>query len=85
MKAYDVKIKDLNDAQRVHLAWRLEYKAFCDMLSAIVIAQGEYAIHGKMSNNCTLFEVFKIMGLTDHQAKIHAKKVIDFRLQEGEK
>lgn len=76
--SYEIKVGQLTDLQKAHLAWRLDHKTYCGMISAIRIAKGKYLFNLKPSANCTLFEIFKAMELTDHAAKIHARKVIDY-------
>lgn len=72
-----MKISELNEDQKCHLAWRLDHKTACGLLTACRIARGEL---GDMD----LVEVFKWTGKTDRSAKIHARKVIDFKLIETE-
>ena len=71
-----VKISELDNIQRGHLAWRLDHKTVCGYITATHIARGtgEYG-------NSTLFEIFKSFDCSDHSAKIHSKKVVDFKLK----
>lgn len=75
INAFDVKIKDLTHLQRCHLAWRLDHKTVCGYVTAGHIARGngEYA-------EATLMDIFTSFDCTPHSAKIHSKKVIDFKL-----
>ncbi len=69
-----MKISELSDSQKSHLAWRLDHKTACGMLNACKIAKMEY--YGDIE----LVEVFEKVGQSTHSAKIHAKKVINFGL-----
>ena len=71
-----VKVSELDNIQRGHLAWRLDHKTVCGYITATHIARGtgEYG-------NATLFEIFKLFDCTDHSAKIHSKKVVNFKLK----
>jgi hypothetical protein len=66
-----VKISQLNEAQRQHLIWRIDHKTGIGLITAGCIARGE---HGDQE----LTEVFEKAGMRPHQAKIHARKVINF-------
>ncbi len=70
------KVADLSYDNRCHLAWRLDNKTACGLITASRIARGE-ALQDK-----TLVEIFEWAGLTNRSAKIHARKVIDFNLKE---
>lgn len=72
MKAHEQKISDLNRYQKSHLIWRLDSKTCVGMLTAGRIAKGE------IPDIITLFDAFKFADLSDHAAKIHSKKVMDF-------
>jgi hypothetical protein len=64
-------ISDLTDMQKGHLAWRLDNYTATGYLTAIGIAKMKY---GDRPVN----EVFQLSGMTEHQAKIHARKVMNF-------
>ena len=68
-----MKISELNEEQNGHLAWRLDHKTACGYLTAIRIAKG------KLGDD-DLVTIFKKMGKSNHSAKIHARKVINFSL-----
>lgn len=69
-----MKVSDLNEAQRQHLAWRLDHKTVCGYITAGRIARGEI-MQGR-----TLIEVFEWAGKSAHAAKIQARKVLNFQL-----
>ncbi len=67
------KISELTDRQKGHLAWRLDNnKTYVGMLTAARIARGEY---GDLPVN----KVFEKADMKPHQAKIHARKVENFK------
>lgn len=67
-----MKVSDLNDDQRSHLAWRLDHKTGCGFLTACAVARGE---HGDLP----IVDVFKKYGdKSEHAAKIHARKVANY-------
>lgn len=70
-----MKLRDLPELNRSHLAWRLDAKTACGYLTACRIARlaTEHA-------NMEVWEVFKWAGKSNHAAKIHARKVITFTL-----
>ncbi len=69
-----MRLSELNDDQRGHLAWRLDNKTACGFLTACAVARGK---HGDLD----LVEIFERYGdRTRHGAKIHARKVINFRI-----
>lgn len=74
MKAFEKRIKDLTELQRRHLAWRLDHKTVCGYVTAGHIARlsGDWGMQ-------TLLGVFMIFGCSNHSAKIHSKKVVDFK------
>ena len=73
MKAYEAKISDLSDDQKSHLAWRIHHCTYVGFITTGRIARGEMG-------NSTLLEVFTKAGMSEHQAKIHARKVCDFQV-----
>ena len=68
-----MKIAELSEIQKQHLAWRLDHKTGTGLLTACAIARGE---HGDLD----LVEVFTRAGKSAHSAKIHARKVINFAI-----
>ena len=68
-----MKISELTDVQKQHLAWRLDAKTYCGYLTACRIARGELG-------DDDLVTVFKKADKSEHSAKIHARKVINFSL-----
>jgi len=70
-----MKISELTDTQKSHLAWRLDHKTRMGLGTAGRTARGKM---GDMD----LVEVFKLAGKTEHSAKIHARKVINFKVDE---
>ena len=68
-----MKISELTDTQKSHLAWRLDHKTCMGLGSAARTARGKM---GDMD----LVEVFKLAGSTEHSAKIHARKVMNFNI-----
>lgn len=73
---YDYKLSDLSDDQKSHLVWRLDHKTGIGLLTAIQIAKGMY-------DNMGIVDIFIWAGKSDHSAKIHARKVIDYRIEDG--
>ncbi len=81
-----MKLSELNEDQKGHLAWRLDHKTGTGYITACCIARGQ---HGDLE----LVEIFKRAGMPEHAAKIHAHKVINYtienwlklRLQVGDK
>lgn len=70
-KLKDIKISDLHKIQRDHLAWRLDHKTTCGMLTASAIARGE---HGDM----TIVEVFNKMDKSEKSSTMNAYYVLNF-------
>ena len=70
-----MKIKDLSEAQRQHLVWRLDNKTACGVLTACRIAN-----LGTDFDEKDVCAVFEWAGLTERSAKIHAGKVERFNL-----
>mgnify|MGYP001578594316 CR=1 FL=1 len=68
------KISELTQIQRNHLAWRLDHKTCCGYLTACHIARGDH------KEDYELNKVFEMFDMTPHQAKIHATKVINFKI-----
>jgi len=69
-----VNISSLTETKKCHLAWRLDNKTGCGLLTACAVARGE---HGDLD----IVDVFKLYGdRSERSAKIHATKVINFEL-----
>lgn len=67
-----VKISDLNDDQKSHLAWRLDHNTGCGFLTASAVARGD---HGDLD----VKEVFINYGdVSARSAAILTKKVLNF-------
>jgi len=75
-----MKIKDLNEEQRSHMAWRLDKHTCIGYLTACAIArmEGEWA-------DKTVEEVFEWGDATPHSAKIQATKCKNFSLTESQR
>ena len=69
-------VHELNEAQRGHLAWRLDAHTGCGMGVAGRIARGEASDLQDM----TLVELFEWAGKTHRSALIHARRVVEFKL-----
>lgn len=67
-----MKLSELSDKQKHHLVWRLDRKTACGLLSAAAIARMEHGDHD-------LVDVFRYYTTSLHSAKIHARKVINFK------
>ena len=69
-----MKLSELTELKKQHLAWRLDHNTSCGYLTAISIAKGELG-------DLDLIEIFKKFGgRSDHSAKILARKVMNFTL-----
>ncbi len=74
-----MKISELTELQKGHLAWRLHHKT-----NLTLVAAGKIA-HEGLHDHMELTYVFERLGeRTSHSAKIHASKVINFKLTELE-
>lgn len=71
-----MKVSELSETRKQHLAWRLDAKTAMGLLTACRYARGEFG-------DLDLIEIFKRSGRSDHSAKIHARKVINFVLPVG--
>lgn len=71
-----MRISELNQEQRGHLAWRLDHKTYVGYITACRIARAELG-------DDDLTTVFERCGKSTHAAKIHARKVVNFKLSEG--
>lgn len=69
-----MKVSELTEVQQGHLAWRLDHKTAVGFITSVKVARGE----GDWGDK-DLVEVFKWAGCSDHSAKIHARKVINFK------
>lgn len=74
MAAKYPRISELTQTQRNHLAWRLDHKTCCGYVTACHIARGGH------KEDYELNKLFEIFGMKPHQAKLHATKVINFKL-----
>lgn len=69
-----MKISDLTEIKKEHLAWRLDNKTSCGLITACQIARGRLG-------DLDLVDIFiQYGGRTEKSAKIHARKVINFSL-----
>ena len=66
-----MKIFELTQEQKGHLAWRLDHKTWIGLITAGRICRGEFG-------DLELVEVFKLADKTEHSAKIHARKVMNY-------
>lgn len=66
------QISELTDAQKGHLAWRLDHKTYVGYLTALRVVRGEFG-------DDPIDVVFRKADKSSHAAKIHARKVINFR------
>lgn len=69
-----MRVSDLTYVQRCHLAWRLDHRTACGFITAGMIARGE------IMHDRTLAEIFEWAGKSSHAAKIHARKVANYRV-----
>ena len=69
-----MKITELSYVQRQHLAWRLDRKTVCGMLMACRIAK-----LGTDFDDKEVYQVFIWAGKSERAAKIHARKVINYK------
>ena len=70
-----MKVENLSEIQRQHLAWRLDNKTGCGLMTACRIARLETEFNDK-----DVHSVFLWAGLPERSAKIHAGKVERFQL-----
>lgn len=73
MLPHSTKLKSLDESKRRHLAWRLDQKTYCGLISACQIARLETDDRDK-----EVFRIFMAMGMSERRAKIHARKVLNF-------
>lgn len=64
-------ISELSYKKRCHLAWRIDRKTGTGYITACRIARLE-------GDDMPVNKVFEKCGMSPHQAKIHARKVINF-------
>ena len=69
-------LNDLSELQRQHLAWRLDHKTYCGLITASAIARLQH----KDCNDIPIYKLFMEFDMTEKAAKIHACKVINYRL-----
>lgn len=69
-----LRISELSRMQREHLVWRLDHKTAMGLLTAVRMVD-------KMEGgDLELVALFQLGGRSEHSAKIHARKVIDFTI-----
>jgi len=68
-------VSNLSEDQRGHLIHRIDRHTGCGLGWANSIANGN-------GGDLDLVDVFKQAGMTPHRAKIHARKVINFKVDE---
>ncbi len=73
-----MKISELSEDQKSHLAWRLEHNTYVGYGTACRIARGEFG-------DLTLEECFLKADKKPRWARYFAQKVIDFKVNEGRK
>lgn len=73
-----MKISELTDDQKSHLAYRLEHNTYCGAITSCRIAKGEF---GDME----LEEAFRKADKSPRSAKILAKKVMEFKPDPNER
>ncbi len=66
-----MRVSELTEEQKRHLAWRLDHKTTFCLLTACRYARGE-------GGDLEVVELFKRGGRTDRSAKIHATKVRNY-------
>ena len=72
-------LSDLNEDQRKHLAWRLDAKTCCGLLTAAAVARGD---HGDMD----IVAIFQEYGdRTLRSAQAHARAVEKFKVDEDKR
>lgn len=76
MKKEYPTLSNCSELQRSHLAWRIDRYTAVGLLTACAIARIE---RGDKPVN----EILEECGMTPHQAKIHATKIINFVLREN--
>ncbi len=68
----EIRLSDLTEKQKGHVAWRLDHKSACGYLTACHIARGD-------EGNLRLIDIFENFGgMSKHAAKIHVRKVINY-------
>ncbi|MHA1951438.1 MAG: hypothetical protein ACW99G_17870 [Candidatus Thorarchaeota archaeon] len=68
-----IKLSELNDDQKGHLAWRLDHKTCCGYITAGAVARGD---HGDLD----VVDIFKKYGdRNERSAKIQARKVQNYK------
>jgi hypothetical protein len=72
-----VKLKDLSEIKRSHLAWRLDHKTACGLITSCRIS-----MLGTHFDDQEVYSIFEWAGLSRRSAKIHAGKVERFEVRE---
>lgn len=73
-----MKISELSEDQKSHLAWRLEHNTYVGYGTACRIARGEFG-------DLTLEECFLKAEKTPRWARYFAQKVLDFKVSDSRK
>ena len=68
-----MKISELSDVQRQHLAWRIDHKTGTGLITGVGIARGEFG-------DLDLVDVFLRCGKSRRSALAHARKVATFEV-----
>jgi hypothetical protein len=68
-----MRISELTEDQKSHLAWRLDRHTYVGFITAARIARGEFG-------DDEIVDVFLKADCTSHKAKILARKVINFSI-----
>ena len=67
-----MKISELNQKQKEHLAWRLDHKTGLGYLTVCSIARGDYG-------DLDIIDIFVNEGKSKRSAKIHQTKIFNFK------
>ena len=67
-----MKVSDLNNYQKQHLAWRLDHKTATGLITASAIARGD---HG----NKSVMDIFKESGCSNRSAAQHVYWVKNYK------
>lgn len=73
MKIGELKIWQLSEQMRSHLAWYLDHHTCIGMITAAHIARGD----GEY-NNATINEILEWGGVTKRMIRIHANKIMKY-------
>ena len=66
-----MRVSELTEEQKRHLAWRLSRKTTLDQVAACRYARGE-------GGDLEVVELFKIAGRSDRSAKLHATEARNY-------